>query len=111
MQRLPSKNIRANYYLKTKEVVVSNESLISYKSNKYSVPKPYIGKKVGRVIKNNKLHIYYNNKIITMHEISEKKLNIKESHNLFYDRKFKNNLIIKEPILEEMEAIIYDNDQ
>ncbi|MCK9477161.1 MAG: hypothetical protein M0R46_14650 [Candidatus Muirbacterium halophilum] len=110
LQNLPSKDIRSNYYLKAKEVVVSNESLISYKSNKYSVPKPYIGKKVGRIIKNNKLHIYYNNKIITMHKIIEKKLNIKESHNLFYDRKLKSELITKETILEEMEAIIYDND-
>ncbi|WP_113671128.1 IS21 family transposase [Vallitalea guaymasensis] len=61
LQKLPRKDIRKNYYLKTKEVVVSNESLISYKSNKYSVPKQYIGKIVGRIIKNNKLHIYYNN--------------------------------------------------
>lgn len=110
LQKLPSKEIKSNYYLKTKEVVVSNESLISYKSNKYSVPKPYIGKKVGRTIKNNKLHIYYNSKIVTIHQISNKKLNIKENHNLFYERKLNIKLKEKESILEEMEAIIYDND-
>jgi len=89
---------------------VSNESLISFKSNKYSVPKQFIGKKVGRIAKNNKLQIYYNNKIITQHQITDKKLNIKQSHNLIYDKKLNLCVEVNKIILEEMEAIAYDND-
>ncbi|WP_099192763.1 hypothetical protein [Tepidibacter mesophilus] len=68
-------------------------------------------KKVGRTIKNNKLQIYYNNKIITVHQISDKKLNIKENHNLFYEKKLKPQLNSNSIILREMEAIQYDNDK
>jgi len=108
-QPLPNQEIRSTYYLKLKEVAVSNESLISYKSNKYSVPKQFIGKKVGRIIKNNRLLIYYNSKIITTHQITNQKLNIKKSHNLIYEKRL---TLESTPtiILEEMEAIAYDND-
>ncbi len=110
LQPLPNQEIRANYYLKLKEVVVSNESLISYKSNKYSVTKQFIGKKVGRIIKNNRLQVYYNSKIITNHQITNKKLNIKENHNLFYEKQLRPDKNTPTIILEEMEAIAYDND-
>jgi transposase/putative transposon-encoded protein len=110
LQPLPTKEVRMKYYLKLKEVVVSNESLISFKSNKYSVPKQFIGKKVGRTIKNNRLQIYYNNKVITEHQITDKKLNIKQSHNLFYEKKLNSYIVENKIILQEMEAIAYDND-
>jgi transposase len=111
-KKLPPISVREKYYLKLKEVHVSNESLISYKSNKYSVPKQYIGKYVGRVAKNNKLLIYYNNELITIHEVSNKKLNIKKSHNLMYEKRLtklteNNNESLN--MLEEMENISYDN--
>ncbi|MFR5890943.1 MAG: Mu transposase domain-containing protein [Bacilli bacterium] len=35
---------------------------MTYKSNKYSVPKNYIGCKVGLVVIRDQLHIYYNKK-------------------------------------------------
>lgn len=81
---LPSKEVRSKYHLKLNEVMVSNESLISYKSNKYSVPKKYIGLKVGLIVEKNELHIYYNKQIITKHDITEKLLNIKPEHDLVY---------------------------
>lgn len=56
---LPSKEIRQKYHLSLKEVHVSNESLISYKSNKYSVPRNFIGLNVGLSVRANELHIYY----------------------------------------------------
>ena len=59
---LPSKEIRSKYHLKLKEVYVTPDSLIQYKYNKYSLPKEYIGKQVGVVIRGNKLLIYYNEK-------------------------------------------------
>ncbi len=110
LNKLPSNDIKARHYLKLKEVIVSNESLISYKSNKYSVPKQYIGKHVGRIVKNNKLHIYYSNKIVTIHVISNKKLNIKESHQLIYGKRLELKEESKNIIIEEMEMINYDND-
>lgn len=109
LKPLPPRIIRESYYLKTNEVNVSNESLISHKSCKYSVPKKYIGKRVSKLIKGNKLHIYYNKKLITVHEISNKKINIKDSHELVYENFNINTEITNEKILQEMEMISYDN--
>lgn len=86
---LPSTEIRRKYHLTLKEVIVSKESLVTYKSNKYSVPKIYIGRKVGLVVVRDKLHIYYNKKIITIHQITNKLLNIKDEHDLKYKKRFK----------------------
>ncbi len=83
-QTLPPKELRMKYYLTLNEVIVSNESLITYKSRKYSVPKKYIGLKVGLTGIDHKLHIYYNNKIITIHKITNNLLNIKAEHQLKY---------------------------
>lgn len=109
LQTLPSTTIRSNYYLTLSEVAVTRDSLVSYKSCKYSVPKEYIGKKVGRRIKSNQLLLYYNNKIITIHQITTNKMNIKESHHLNYETRTK--IPKKEEVkrLEEMENINYDN--
>lgn len=108
---LPDKEIRKKYHLSLKEVYVTNESLIQYKYNKYSLPKKYIGKRVGLSVQKNKLLIYYNGKIIEKHDITNKKLNIKEEHQLYYE----NTHIKHEPnnktmIIKELENIIYDND-
>ena len=89
---LPSKEIREKYHLSLNEVHVSNESLISYKSNKYSVPRKFIGLKVGLVVKRDDLHIYYKGKIITIHKISNNLLNIKESHDLKYKKEKEKNV-------------------
>src|SRR5690625_600897 len=104
---LPSKEIREKYHLSLNEVHVSNESLISYKSNKYSVPRKFIGLKVGLVVKRDDLHIYYKGKIITIHKISNNLLNIKESHDLKYKKEKEKN--VKTTIINnEMRNIKYD---
>lgn len=71
---------------------VSNESMIIYNDNKYSVPTAYIGKTVEIKIENNYLHIYYNKKFINHHEISDKKFNYK-----------------KEDLIEIMKSDVYKN--
>lgn len=98
------------YYLTFNEVIVSNESLITYKSRKYSVPKNYIGLKVGLTVIDNKLHIYYNNKIITVHKITNNLLNIKDEHQLKYLASAIDNdkLVDCNIIREEMRNIKYD---
>lgn len=104
---LPRKEVRQKYHLTLNEVSVSNESLVSYKSNKYSVPKNFIGLKVGLAVQRDKLLIYYNNKVITIHQISENLLNIKKEHKLKYDNK-KEIELDEEVILNEMRNINYD---
>ena len=77
LNNLPPKEIRSNYYLKLKEVHVSNEAMISYKSNKYSVPKKYIGFELGLAAIKDELHIYHNKNIITKHKITNLPINKK----------------------------------
>ena len=104
---LPRKEIRQKYHLTLNEVHVSNESLISYRSNKYSVPKKFIGLKVGIVIKRDELHIHYNSKIIAIHKITNNLLNIKKEHNLTYLNNKPKDLDNK-IMIDEMRNINYD---
>ena len=110
LQPLPRKEIRLKYYLSFDEVIVSNESLIVYKTRKYSVPKIFIGLKVGLTVIDNKLHIYYNNKIVTIHKITDNLLNIKPEHKLIYlpNDKRAENCSQNTIITNELEHIIYD---
>lgn len=107
---LPAKEIRIKYHLKLNEVQVSKESLISYKSNKYSVPKKYIGLKVGLTIEKDELHVYYNKQIITKHKITNNLLNIKFEHDLVYEIKAKDSIDKKEEtqIIKELRNVNYD---
>ncbi len=59
---------------------VSNESLLSYKGNKYSVPIEFINKHVFAEPVNNELHIYYNTSLIAIHQLSNKKINYHKNH-------------------------------
>ncbi len=110
LKPLPTKEVRQKYHLSLNEVYVSNESLISYKSNKYSVQKKFIGLKVGLVVIRDELHIYYNNKIIALHKITGHLLNIKKEHHLTYQRHRRDEDITQtnEIILNEMRHINYD---
>lgn len=112
LQPLPAREVRSKYHLSLKEANVSHESLIQYKYNKYSLPKEFIGKRVGLVVQNNKLLIYYNGKIIEKHLITQNKLNIKKEHNLTYEpRNQMEEVEERTRILNELEAIRYDNDE
>jgi hypothetical protein len=83
--------------------------MISYQSNKYSVPKKFIGLKVGRLIVRDELHIYYNNKIITTHKITNHLLNIKKEHELIYPKLTTKTIENDhEMIIHEMRHIKYD---
>ena len=54
--------------------------MISYKSNQYSVPTGYQGKKVGLQVYDNQLWIYYNMELIAQHKIGAAKINYQEAH-------------------------------
>lgn len=112
---LPSRAMRVKYHLTQNTVKVSNEALISYKGCKYSVPKKYLYKQVQLVIlSGTTLHIYFDNKIIAHHTITNKPLNIDVKHNLTYQKQKTLNdkdalcTSINEIIKEELENIKYD---
>lgn len=105
---LPTKNVREKYHLSIKQIAVSNESMITYKGNKYSVPKSLIGTKVDIEVRKQQLHIYYNNMIIVVHNITNKLLNIHPQHDLKYLCDYVELSNDNSVIIEEMRNIKYD---
>lgn len=77
---LPRKEIRDSYKIKHKLVKVNPSSMITYKSNQYSVPAEYKGKTVGLQVYDNQIYIYYNTDLIAQHQLSSKRLNYKKEH-------------------------------
>ena len=77
---LPHEKIRNRYKITTLQVKVNKQAMISYKSNQYSVPIEYIGKKLNLQVEDNYLYLYDNMKLVVSHLISDKKLNYKEAH-------------------------------
>lgn len=80
LHQLPTEKVRDSYRIKHTLVKVNASNMISYKSNQYSVPAKYRGKKVGLQVYDEQLWIYYNTELIAQHPISNKKLNYHESH-------------------------------
>ena len=72
---LPSNDILEHYLNLSTPVKVDNTSLIYYKGNKYSVPQKFINKTLKLKEIDNKLYIYDNTDLVTVHDISDKKLN------------------------------------
>ena len=68
------------YLITTKQIKISNESLFYYKGKKYWVSNKYIEHILSLQEENNKLYVYYNKELITIHDISEKNINYKEEH-------------------------------
>lgn len=77
---LPTEQIRNRYSIITTSVKVNRQSMISYKSNQYSVPPEYINKKLKLQVYDNQLHLYYNTNLVTIHEIKNQKLNYHDNH-------------------------------
>ena len=71
---LPHKQLIESY-LSPNKVKVSNEALIYYKGNKYSVRKKLINEYVSLELFDNQLHIYYKGKLETIHNVFEKNTN------------------------------------
>lgn len=75
LKPLPSKQIRNLYKIKLTQVRVNKSSMITYKKNQYSVPTEYENKPLNLQVLDNKLYVYDNTKLVTIHKISHKKLN------------------------------------
>ena len=80
LKPLPSKKILQEYMRESIRVKVTNESLFYYKGKRYSVPIKFINHILNVQENDNKLYVYYNKKLITMHEISLNNINYKEEH-------------------------------
>lgn len=69
------------YFIRKKEYKVSNESMITYKGKKYSVPTAYVGKHVTVTEGDFEIYIYYTTNFICSYNISlDYYLNYKEEH-------------------------------
>lgn len=80
LKPLPNNKIMNNYLYDNLLTKVSNESLFYYKGSKYSVPIKFINRTLNLREENNKLYVYYNKELITIHDISNKYINYKDEH-------------------------------
>lgn len=80
LQPLPKADIIRSYLSFDRQTTVRKDSLITYKSHKYSVPPEFIGKPVRMSVSGDKLLIYYTTDLIATHSISEKKINYLKKH-------------------------------
>ena len=103
LSELPTAKIRNLYSIKTISVTVNPQSMIHYKSNQYSVPPKYIGKKLKLQTYDNQLHVYYNTDLITIHTLKRQKLNYHPEHYVEIS-----SMTLKNPI-EEIEELAKNN--
>ncbi|WP_436871208.1 Mu transposase domain-containing protein, partial [Mammaliicoccus sciuri] len=75
-------HVRNSYKVKHKYLKVNRSNMITYQTNQYSVPAKYCGKTVEVQIYDQKLHVYYNTKLIVEHPITRRKLNYEKQHYL-----------------------------
>lgn len=62
------------------KVKVNTAGMISVHSKQYSVPYTYIGKVVEYQIHDAKVYVYFNTKLIAVHNLSNEKLNYTPEH-------------------------------
>ena len=87
LSHLPVRNIRKPYQITTKPLNVNSSSMINYGGNQYSVPTEYLGKSLTAQAYDGYIHLYYNTTLVTVHKISEQKLNYHEKDYMEIARK------------------------
>lgn len=80
LSNLPSMQIINSYLVDVEKSKVTNDSLIYYKGQRYSVSPKYIGQFVKVKQIDNILYIYHNKEIIATHEINKKIFNYTKEH-------------------------------
>ena len=114
LKPLPNKELLERYENDIKSFKVPNSFLVTYKGNGYSVPSQYINKIVKLTEINNKLYIYYSEKLISCHDISNKKINYKEEHykeGMAYWISQQSNLNIEEIVENNLKELDKLNDR
>lgn len=79
---LPNDKICSYYKNTTIHAKVNSNALFRYKGNLYSVPIEFINKNIVAKVIDNNLYVYYGHKLITLHTISDEKINYHENHHL-----------------------------
>lgn len=79
LKPLPHKSI-IDTYLTPNRYRVSSEALIRFNGNRYSVDPKLIGEEVTADCLDNKLYIYYNGKLVTIHALNNNPVNYKKHH-------------------------------
>lgn len=77
---LPHDKICSFYKNITVQAKVNTNGLFKYKKNMYSTPPELIGKNVKIQVTENNLYVYYNKKLITIHQLSENRVNYHKEH-------------------------------
>lgn len=72
---LPNKNIFEKYKQNIEYRKVTQDSMIVYRGNRYSVPTRFIGSHLGIRIIDNQVYIYDNTELVRCHKVSNKYLN------------------------------------
>lgn len=80
LQPLPHDKVCSFYKNITTSVKVNTNALFKYKQNMYSVPPKLIGKIINVEVTENNLYVYYNKNLVTIHNISNKKINYHNDH-------------------------------
>ena len=79
LKPLPHKSI-IDTYLTLNRYRVSSEALIRFNGNRYSVDPKLIDEEVTVDCLDNKLYIYYNGKLVTIHALNDNPVNYKKYH-------------------------------
>lgn len=102
---LPNNKIFSSYLSNRQTRKVAKDSMISYKSNKYSVPVKYIDFDLNVIEKDNTLYIYDNTNLVRCHQISNNPLN--------YNREDVRDILVsdllKDSTEEKIEEFISEN--
>lgn len=79
---LPNDKVCSYYKNITLSVKVNTNALFKYKNNMYSVPAELIGKTIIIKVTENNLYVYYSKNLVTIHSISENKVNYHKDHHI-----------------------------
>jgi hypothetical protein len=82
LQPLPSPHVIDSYREYDRRAKVQKDSLIVFRKSHYSVPPEYIGKTVHLKAFGDDLRIYFENRCIAEHKISDKRINYDRDHYL-----------------------------
>lgn len=80
LKPLPNKLLLESYIEGVLTQTVPSTLLVSYKGSGYSVPPKFINKRVKLIPIDNKLYIYYNELLVTVHSLSSNIFNYKNEH-------------------------------
>ena len=109
---LPNDKICSSYKIETTQAIVNSNGLFDYDKKQYSVPAEFIGKKVTLKVVETQIQVYYNTKLITMHEICKKIVTYKESdHMEMLEKTFKNKENLEEYAIKHLKELEIFNEQ